>query len=210
MEFKIELLFLQYNAELLLAEMMSVSQPNAYVSEYKELRRRFDKDVRRYGDRKEFNLVRLLLEKCLLEMQNGFDMNNERFTLLVNLQIQGNQLQTRYQYLVDVHDECLRNRRYYEYQLRLSLGNIRPEINKEIISMEIENLDRFMEHFGTLSTTRASSQGLVPKEPKKSQLIKIFGFIRAYRKTNFKSAYRAFCLHLFFLKKRQIFIWSDD
>lgn len=149
MEFKIELLFLQYNAELLLAEMMSVSQPSAYVSEYKELRRRFDKDVRRYGDMKEFNLVRLLLEKCLLEMQNGFDMNDERFALLMNLQIQGNQLQTRYQYLVDVHDECLRNRRYYEYQLRLSLGNIRPEINKEIISMEIENLDRFMEHFGT-------------------------------------------------------------
>lgn len=77
LNFKIDLLELQYDAKLLLAELMSVDHPEIYYRKISKLQHKFEQTTYRYTNCYEFDVIRKLIADCLNEIKTPFHIDEQ-------------------------------------------------------------------------------------------------------------------------------------
>ena len=138
LNFKIDLLELQYDAKLLLAELMSVDHPEIYYRNISKLQHKLEQTTYKYANCYEFEVIRSLIEDCLDEIKTPFHMDTQRTRKLMNLQIDATFADVQRSYLIDVQNDEVKNKSEYQYILKITLENIYPEVSSNIVDLMIQ------------------------------------------------------------------------
>ena len=146
LQFQIDLLEIQYDAKILLAELMSVIKPVIYYKELINLQRKLEKLIHEYKWRDEFVPIRDLIDQCVDEIHSPYHMNEYRREKLMNLQIDASICDIMKIYLIDVQNKTYNPKDYYTYILRLTLENIYPKLRDCDVDYLIETYEGFFDN----------------------------------------------------------------
>lgn len=130
-DFQITLYHILYNAELLLAEVLSVQEPYVYLSnlrqlEYELLTARLD-----YGDDLEFKKVSKILKYVTNEMKSHTEMTMNKYILLANTNAKACDYEMRYIYLTDkFKKDKHKSDDFYINLLQQELETITPKLGE--------------------------------------------------------------------------------